>query len=65
MNRIGDQRSGPATLRFDVVTGLTAAAVVLPKAMACATVTGLPVAVDLYYRLHSDVCVRASSSRRC
>jgi high affinity sulfate transporter 1 len=40
--------SGPATLRFDVIAGLTAAAVVLPKAMAYATVAGLPVAVGLY-----------------
>jgi len=39
---------GSATLRFDVVAGLTAAAVVLPKAMAYATVAGLPVAVGLY-----------------
>ena len=36
------------TLRFDVVAGLTAAAVVLPKAMAYATVVGLPVSVGLY-----------------
>lgn len=36
------------TWRFDVVAGLTAAAVVLPKAMAYATVAGLPVAVGLY-----------------
>src|SRR5215217_3487737 len=35
-------------LRFDFVAGLTAAAVVLPKAMAYATVAGLPVAVGLY-----------------
>ena len=35
-------------LRFDVVAGLTGAAVVLPKAMAYATVAGLPVAVGLY-----------------
>jgi len=40
--------SGSAALRFDVVAGLTAAAVVLPKAMAYATVAGLPVAVGLY-----------------
>jgi sulfate permease, SulP family len=40
--------SGPATLRFDLVAGLTAVAVVLPKAMAYATVAGLPVAVGLY-----------------
>ena len=38
----------PAPLRLDVVAGLTAAAVVLPKAMAYATVAGLPVAVGLY-----------------
>ena len=41
-------QAGAATLRFDVVAGLTAAAVVLPKAMAYATVAGLPVAVGLY-----------------
>ena len=40
--------SGTPALRFDVVAGLTAAAVVLPKAMAYATVAGLPVAVGLY-----------------
>ena len=40
--------SGKSSLRFDVVAGLTAAAVVLPKAMAYATVAGLPVAVGLY-----------------
>ncbi len=40
--------SGTGALRFDVVAGLTAAAVVLPKAMAYATVAGLPVAVGLY-----------------
>ena len=37
-----------ATFRFDLVAGLTAAAVVMPKAMAYATVAGLPVAVGLY-----------------
>jgi high affinity sulfate transporter 1 len=35
-------------LRADVVAGLTAAAVVVPKAMAYATVAGLPVQVGLY-----------------
>jgi high affinity sulfate transporter 1 len=35
-------------LRPDVIAGLTAAAVVLPKAMAYATVAGLPVSVGLY-----------------
>ena len=42
-----DPASG-ASLRFDIVAGLTAAAVVLPKAMAYASVAGLPVAVGLY-----------------
>lgn len=38
----------PNTLRLDVIAGLTAAAIVLPKALAYATVAGLPVAVGLY-----------------
>jgi high affinity sulfate transporter 1 len=38
----------PATLRADTIAGLTAAAVVLPKAMAYATVAGLSVSVGLY-----------------
>src|SRR5262245_19811613 len=39
---------GSPVVRRDVVAGLVAAAVVLPKAMAYATVAGLPVAVGLY-----------------
>lgn len=35
-------------LRFDLVAGLTAAAVVIPQAMAYATIAGLPVQVGLY-----------------
>jgi high affinity sulfate transporter 1 len=35
-------------LKLDVVAGLTAAAVVVPKAMAYATIAGLPVQVGLY-----------------
>ncbi|UCH79168.1 MAG: SulP family inorganic anion transporter [Candidatus Coatesbacteria bacterium] len=35
-------------LRFDLIAGLTAAAVVVPKAMALAVVAGLPVEVGLY-----------------
>ncbi len=35
-------------LRFDVIAGLTTAAVVIPKAMAYATIAGLPVQVGLY-----------------
>ena len=44
------QTSAPKApaFRFDLVAGLTAAAVVLPKAMAYASVAGLPVAVGLY-----------------
>src|SRR5688572_9231581 len=38
-------------LRLDVVAGLTAAAVVIPKAMAYATIAGLPVQVGLYTAL--------------
>lgn len=37
-----------STVGVDVVAGLTAAAVVLPKAMAAASVAGLPVAIGLY-----------------
>jgi len=35
-------------LRLDIIAGLTAAAVVIPKALAYATVAGLPVQVGLY-----------------
>jgi high affinity sulfate transporter 1 len=38
-------------LRLDVIAGLTAAAVVIPKAMAYATIAGLPVQVGLYTAL--------------
>jgi len=48
VNGGGSTAHGPASLRFDLVAGLTAGAVVLPKAMAYATVAGLPVAVGLY-----------------
>ena len=36
------------SLRSDVIAGLTAGAVVLPKAMGYATLAGLPVQVGLY-----------------
>lgn len=39
---------GNLRLRGDVVAGLTAAAVVIPKAMAYATIAGLPIEVGLY-----------------
>src|SRR5512134_1512888 len=41
----------PAWLRVDLVAGLTAAAVVIPKAMAGAVIAGLPVAAGLYTAL--------------
>src|SRR5215510_5188706 len=41
-------RTAPDSLTSDLVAGLTAAAVVLPKAMAYATVAGLAVAAGLY-----------------
>ena len=37
--------------RLDLVAGLTAAAVVIPKALAYATIAGLPVQVGLYTAL--------------
>jgi sulfate permease, SulP family len=37
-----------AWLRGDLVAGLTTAAVVIPQAMAYATIAGLPVEVGLY-----------------
>jgi high affinity sulfate transporter 1 len=43
-----ERPAAAGTLRLDLVAGLTAAAVVLPKAMAYATVAGLPVEVGLY-----------------
>ena len=44
--------------RYDVIAGITAAAVVLPKAMAYATVAGLPVAVGLYTAFIPMIVVR-------
>jgi hypothetical protein len=44
-----NQRASPTrTPRLDVVAGLTAAAVVVPEALAYATIAGLPVQVGLY-----------------
>jgi high affinity sulfate transporter 1 len=50
MDQLPDRTSASdiSVLRSDVIAGLTAAAVVLPKAMAYAVVAGLPVAVGLY-----------------
>jgi sulfate permease, SulP family len=46
-----EQATQGSPLRFDLLAGLIAAAVVLPKAMAYATVAGLPIAVGLYTAL--------------
>jgi MFS superfamily sulfate permease-like transporter len=42
------RRYQKAWVRPDIIAGLTAAAVVIPKAMAYATIAGLPVQVGLY-----------------
>src|SRR5204863_5353837 len=55
-NRIALWSAGPEWIRdyrhewitLDVIAGLTAAGVVIPKAMAYATIAGLPVQVGLY-----------------
>jgi len=50
-NREGPEKTPRLSLRWlhaDVIAGLTAAAVVVPKAMAYATIAGLPVQVGLY-----------------
>src|SRR5262245_2096508 len=41
----------PAWLRLDLVAGLTTAALVIPQAMAYATLAGLPVQAGLYTAL--------------
>ena len=38
-------------LRADIIAGMTTAAVVIPKAMACAVIAGLPVEIGLYTAL--------------
>src|SRR5262245_61326965 len=44
-------RYEPGWLRFDLLAGLTAAAVVIPQAIAYATIAGLPVQAGLYTAL--------------
>src|SRR5215813_709972 len=51
-------------LRWDVIAGLITAAVVIPKAMAYATVAGLPVQVGLYTALVPMVIYAATGSSR-
>jgi len=45
----------PTWLRLDILAGLTAAAVVIPKAMAYAAIAGLPIEVGLYTALAAMV----------
>ena len=52
------------TSRTDVVAGLTAAAVVAPKAMAYATIAGLPVQVGLYTAVIPMIVYAALGSSR-
>ncbi|HJV34258.1 SulP family inorganic anion transporter [Geomonas sp.] len=51
-------------LRFDVVAGLTTAAVVIPKAMAYAAIAGLPLVVGLYSSLVMLVVYAALGTSR-
>ena len=51
-------------LRFDVVAGLTTAAVVIPKAMAYAAIAGLPLVVGLYTSLVMLVVYAAFGTSR-
>ena len=51
-------------LTLDVIAGLTAAAVVIPKAMAYATIAGLPVQVGLYTAFLPMVIYAALGSSR-
>ena len=59
---IGDYRS--EWISLDVVAGLTAAAVVVPKAMAYATIAGLPVQVGMYTVLVPMVVYAALGASR-
>ncbi len=53
-----------AWLRADVMAGLTTAAVVIPKAMAYATIAGLPVQIGLYTALVPMAVYAALGSSR-
>ena len=50
-DKMSSPASAPRRSLSDLLAGVTAAAVVLPKAMAYASVAGLPVAVGLYTAL--------------
>src|SRR5262252_5773876 len=51
--------------RLDLVAGLTAAAVVIPKAMAYSTIAGLPVQVGLYTAFLPMVIYAMVGTSRC
>ena len=51
-------------LRFDLVAGLTTAAVIIPQAMAYATIAGLPLVVGLYTSLVMLVVYAALGTSR-
>jgi len=51
-------------LRFDLVAGITTAAVIIPKAMAYAAIAGLPLVVGLYTSLVMLVVYAALGSSR-
>ena len=50
--------------RYDLVAGLTTAAVVIPKAMAYATVAGLPIQVGLYTALLPSIAYAVLGTSR-
>jgi sulfate permease, SulP family len=58
-------------LRWDVTAGVTTAAVVIPQAMAYATIAGLPVRAELYVAVVPTLAYAlrgswpTSSPRRC
>ncbi|MCE3003945.1 MAG: STAS domain-containing protein [Xanthomonadaceae bacterium] len=54
-----------AWLKADVIAGLTAAAVVIPKAMAIAVIAGLPVEIGLYTALAAMLVYPLLGSSRC
>jgi SulP family sulfate permease len=62
---MSDATSPGPWLKADVIAGLTTAAVVVPKAMAYATVAGLPVQVGLYTALVPMAIYAALGTSRC
>jgi high affinity sulfate transporter 1 len=62
LERSGGRSASPT--RADLVAGLTAAAVVVPKAMAYATIAGLPVQVGLYTAIVPAIVYAALGTSR-